>query len=204
MSKIITIGRQLGSGGREIGEKLAKKLEIDYYDKKLLEMAAKESGMCEEIIDKYDETGMSSLLYSLAMNPLGVLQNGKDAQPIGTKAQMVVSKLIKELADKGSAVFVGRCADSILCDRQDVINIFITAKMDDRIARIMKRRDISETQAKELINKTDKSRASYYNYYTNQKWGTASNYHLCLDSSFWGIEKSVMLLYQLLTSDQIR
>ena len=199
MCKIITIGRQLGSGGREIGEKLAERLGIDFYDKKLLELAAKESGLCEKIIGKYDETGMNSLLYSLALNPLGAYRGSADTQPIGTRAQLAVSKLIRTLADKGPAVFVGRCADSILSDRTDVVNVFLSAGMDDRVARVMQRRGLSQTQAAELIGRTDKSRASYYNYYTNQKWGAAPNYQICLDVSFWGQERVVTILQQLLS-----
>lgn len=200
MNKTITIGRQFGSGGREIGEKLAEKLGIPYYDKELLERAAKKSGLCEEIIGKYDETGMNSLLYSLAMNPLGGLQGNTGVKPISVAAQMAVKKQIQELADAGAAVFVGRCADSILNDRADVLNVFICAKMEDRILRIMERRSVAREEAVSLIAKTDKARASYYNYYTEQKWGDAKNYHICLDSSRFGIEGTVNVLYQLLTN----
>ncbi|MCD7884805.1 MAG: cytidylate kinase-like family protein [Lachnospiraceae bacterium] len=202
MSRTITIGRQFGSGGREIGEKLAKKLNVQYYDKKLLEMAAKKSGLCEEIIGKYDETGMNSLLYSLAMNPLGGLQGNTGVKPIGVKAQMAVKKQIQELAEAEPAVFVGRCADSILCGKEDVVNVFISAKMEDRIHRVMQRHNVLRDEAVSLIAKTDKARASYYNYYTEQKWGDAKNYHICLDSSWFGIEGTVEILYQILSSSK--
>ena len=200
MNKTITIGRQFGSGGREIGEKLAQKLGIQYYDKKLLERAAKKSGLCEEIIRKYDETGMNSLLYSLAMNPLGGFQGTTGVNPINVEAQKAVKKQIQELANTGAAVFVGRCADSILNGREDVLNVFICAKIEERTLRVMERCSVAREEAVSLIKKTDKARASYYNYYTEQKWGVAKNYNICLDSSHFGIEGTVNILYQILTN----
>lgn len=191
---VITIGREYGSGGREIGEKLAKKLGIAYYDKKMLEILAKESGLCDEIIRTYDEKPTNSLLYSLAMNPYGFVNSMKLSQPLETQVYLSQVNLIKELAEKESCVIVGRSADSILKEWKHVMNFFIYADMDKRIERIMRIEGVGIQEANELIIKADKSRASFYNYYTNQKWGEAKNYDLCLNSSVLGVEDSIELL----------
>ena len=184
---VITVGRQYGSGGREIGTMLAKQLGIAYYDDMLLKEAAEESGLCEELFRSFDERP-KSFLYSIAMDPYSFSMN--HVTPKGSIEQ--------QLADKGPCVLIGRCADYALKDRDDVINLFITAPLENRIKRVAARNGISENEAKDRIKKTDKSRASYYNYYSAKDWGDAKSYDLCIDSSLLGIDGTVELLKDLI------
>ncbi len=196
---VITVGRQYGSGGREIGTMLAEKLGIAYYDDMLLKEAAKESGLCEDLFHSFDERP-KSFLYSVAMDPYSFSMN--HVMPKGSIEQQVylaTYDTIKKLADKGPCVLIGRCADYALKDRDDVINLFITAPLENRIERVARRNGITRDEAKERIKRTDKSRASYYNYYSSKDWGDAKSYDLCIDSSLLGIEGTVELLEKLVT-----
>ena len=196
---VITVGRQYGSGGREIGTMLAEKLGIAYYDDMLLKEAAKESGLCEDLFRSFDERP-KSFLYSVAMDPYSFSMN--HVMPKGSIEQQVylaTYDTIKKLADKGPCVLIGRCADYALKDRDDVINLFITAPLETRIERVARRNGITRDEAKERIKRTDKSRASYYNYYSSKDWGDAKSYDLCIDSSLLGIEGTVELLEKLVT-----
>lgn len=192
---IITIGRQCGSGGREIGIALAKELNIPYYDKELLKRAAKESGLCEEVLEKFDEKPTSSLLYSIVMDPysLGISAAGMD-MPINHKVFLAAFDTIKRIADEGSCVMIGRCADYALADYNNAVNFFLYAPMEDRTKRVAERMNLAEEKAKDVVIKTDKQRASYYNYYTTKKWGVMSSYHYCLDTSILGIQGTVELI----------
>lgn len=195
---VITVGRQYGSGGREIGTMLAEKLGIAYYDDMLLKEAAKESGLCEDLFHSFDERP-KSFLYSIAMDPYSFSMNHVTAKGnIEQQVYLATYETIKKLADKGPCVLIGRCADYALKDRDDVINIFITAPLENRIERVARRNDISLEEAKDRIKKTDKSRASYYNYYSSKDWGEAKSYDLCIDSSLLGIEGTVELLEQMI------
>lgn len=195
---VITVGRQYGSGGREIGTMLAEKLGIAYYDDMLLKEAAKESGLCEDLFHSFDERP-KSFLYSIAMDPYSFSMNSVTARGnIEQQVYLATYETIKKLADKGPCVLIGRCADYALKDRDDVINIFITAPLENRIERVAKRNDISLEEAKDRIKKTDKSRASYYNYYSSKDWGEAKSYDLCIDSSLLGIEGTVELLEKMI------
>ena len=195
---VITVGRQYGSGGREIGTMLAEKLGIAYYDDMLLKEAAKESGLCEDLFRSFDERP-KSFLYSIAMDPYSFSMNSVTARGnIEQQVYLATYETIKKLADKGPCVLIGRCADYALKDRDDVINIFITAPLENRIERVARRNDISLDEAKDRIKKTDKSRASYYNYYSSKDWGEAKSYDLCIDSSLLGIEGTVALLEQMI------
>ena len=195
---VITVGRQYGSGGREIGTMLAEKLGIAYYDDMLLKEAAKESGLCEELFHSFDERP-KSFLYSIAMDPYSFSMNSITARGnIEQQVYLATYETIKKLADKGPCVLIGRCADYALKDRDDVINIFITAPLENRIERVARRNDISLEEAKDRIKKTDKSRASYYNYYSSKDWGEAKSYDLCIDSSLLGIEGTVELLEKMI------
>lgn len=196
---IITIGRQFGSGGREIGEKLAKKMDVPFYDKELLKRAAKESGLCEEIFENFDEKPSSSFLYSLVMDPysLGYSNNGFDL-PLNHKVFLAAFDTIKKIADEGSCIIVGRCADYVLQDYTNCINLFIHAPMEDRIKRISVKYDLPENKAKDMIYKKDKQRASYYNYYSNSKWADIKNYHLSINSSLLGIDGTVDMIVDLI------
>lgn len=195
---IITIGRQFGSGGREVGEKLSKKLNIPFYDKDLLKRAAKESGLCEEIFENFDEKPSSSFLYSLVMDPysLGYSNNGFDL-PLNHKVFLAAFDTIKKIADEGSCIIVGRCADYVLQDYENCLNLFIHAPLEDRIKRISAKYDLPENKAKDMIYKKDKQRASYYNYYSNSKWADIKNYHLSINSSLLGVDGTVDMIVDL-------
>ena len=198
--KIITIGRQFGSGGKQIGEALAEKMNIPFYDKELLKEAAKNSGICEEIFDSFDEKPTNSFLYSLVMDPYSLGFGSSTELPLNHKVFLAAFDTIKNLAEKdGSCVFVGRCADYALRDLDNVVNIFLYADMDDRTARIAKKYNISESKAKDMIKKEDKARASYYNYYTSKRWGEMKGYDICINTSKYGIDKTIDLLYDIVT-----
>ncbi len=193
---IITIGRQFGSGGREIGEALAKKLGIPYYDKELISMAAKESGMDADVFNNVDERAANSLLYSLSMGlySFGSSFNSTGDLPVNDRLYLLQHQIIKKLAEQGSCVIVGRCADYVLKDRDDCVNIFIHANMDYRKQRAISIHNVAKGRAEQIVNKTDKVRANYYSFYSGQKWGYAQNYDLCIDSSKLSLEQAVELI----------
>ena len=186
---IITIGRQYGSGGRLIGKKLADELNIPFYDKELLTIASKESGINEELFVTHDEKPTNSFLYSLVMGSY----NGTEL-PLNHKLFLAQFDAIKKIASEGPCVIVGRCADYALEDFPNCINIFIHASMKSRIERVTKNYNIPIEKAEETILKIDKKRAKYYSFYSNKKWGEASNYHLTFDSSILGIDNCVELI----------
>ncbi len=192
---IITIGRQFGSGGSEIGKKLADNLNIKYYDKELIQLAAKESGICPELFEKADEKSSGGLLQAFAM---GFSMNGALYQPNDyfTDATLfqVQSDVIRKIAAERSCVIVGRCADYILKDDPHCTSVFIHSSEEDRIKRIIGKNPVTEKEALEQMRKTDKTRASYYNYYTDKTWGAAMSYHLCLNSSVIGTDHCVRLI----------
>ena len=195
---VITVGRQYGSGGREIGTKLAERFGITYYDDLLLKKAAEESGLCEELFRSFDERP-KSFLYSIALDPYSLSMNHINSRgSIEQQVYLATHDTIKKLADEGSCVLIGRCADYALKDRTDVVNLFITAPLENRVERVAKRNAISPDEAKERIRKTDKSRAAYYNFYSAKEWGDAKSYDLCIDSSLLGIDGTVDLLSELL------
>ena len=195
---IITIGRQYGSAGLEIGKKLAEELGVNLYDKEMLKRAAKESGLCEELFEKHDEQPTNSFLYSLVMDTysLGYSSSSYADMPINHKVFFSQFDTIKMIANEGPCVMVGRCADYALEDYENVINVFICADMDQRISRIAQEHNLTDAKAKDLIIKTDKKRASYYNYYTNKKWGDAKGYDLCLNSGKLGVYGTVKAILE--------
>lgn len=170
---IITIGRQSGSGGKKIGEMLAQKLGVKCYDKELLAQSAKHSGLCEELFEKHDERPTSSFLYSLVMDSysMGYTSTGYSDMPINHRIFLAQFDTIKKLADEASCVIIGRCADYALEDYPNVVSVFITGDEEDKIKRVSELYGVDETKAKDLMVKTDKRRSSYYNYYSNKKWG---------------------------------
>lgn len=200
MNTIITIGRQFGSGGREIGEKLAQHFGIKFYDKELLSRAAKESGFCEEMMHSHDERPTNSFLYNLVMDTYSFGYNSSSFvdMPISHKVFLAQFDTIKKIANEGPCVIVGRCADYALSDYQNCLNVFIHADEDAKVKRIMsKYSDVTtEQKAKDMMNKKDKSRQSYYNYYSSKKWGRADSYDLSINSSTLGIDGTVKLLAQ--------
>lgn len=195
---IITIGRQFGSGGHEIGARLAEDLDIKLYDKEMLAIAAKESGICEEIFETHDEKPTNSFLYSLVMDTysVGYSGNAYSDMPINHKVFLAQFDAIKKIADKGPCILVGRCADYALENYDNVVNVFIHADLDARIRRIAKFNDLTDTKAKDMILKADKKRASYYNYYSNKKWSDSESYELCISSSELGIDGTVKAIEQ--------
>ena len=196
-NKIYTIGREFGSGGRNVGEKLANRLGIKLYDKELLQQAAKESGFCEEIFQNHDEKPTSSFLYSLVMDTYSVSGYSSTPfldMPLNHKVFLAQFETIKKIAERESCVIVGRCADYALSDNPDCINVFIHADLDNRIKNVSKNLNITENKARDIINKTDKQRASYYNYYTSKKWGDARSYNLSLDAGKLGTDNCVEMI----------
>ena len=196
-NKIYTIGREFGSGGQYVGEKLAERLGIRLFDKELLQQASKDSGFCEEIFENHDERPTNSFLYSLVMDTYSV--NGYSTasfldMPLNHKVFLAQFETIKKIAEQESCVIVGRCADYALAHHPDCINVFIKADMDYRIKLISKRANITEAKAKDMILKQDKQRASYYNYYTSKKWGDSKSYDLCLDTSKIGVDGCVEMI----------
>ena len=200
MNTIITIGRQFGSGGREIGKLLATSLNIPFYDKDLITRAAKESGYCKELIETHDERPTNSFLYNLVMDTysFGYTAAGMVDMPISQKVFLAQFDTIRKIADEGSCVIVGRCADYALAEYKNHVSVFINSNMDVRINRIMDKYDLTTSKAKDMIVRRDKQRQSYYNYYSSGKWGRADNYDFCIDSSLLGIDGTVHLITQLI------
>lgn len=191
---IITIGRQFGSGGRHIGELVAKELGIPFLDEELITLAADNSELCKEAVKEADERSASSLLYTLAMGSTAMLHTSHYHMPVNDKVFLVQSDIIRGAAQKGSAVIVGRCADYVLRDHPRVLSVFIYANDDFRINNVATRGNISMSEAQSLINKTDRRRANYYNFYTGNRWGVMENYDLSLDASKLGAEKTAKLI----------
>ncbi len=192
MKTIITIGRQYGSGGREIGKKLAEKLGIPYFDKELLARVAKESGFCEEMIRNHDERPTNSFLYNVVMDTYSFGYNTAFVDmPMSQKVFLAQFDTVKKIAAEGSCVIVGRCADYALSDYPQCLNLFIYGKEDAKAKRISERQNVSISEAREMCVKKDKQRQSYYNYYSNKKWGRADSYDLCIDSGKLGIDGTV-------------
>ncbi len=197
MKTILTIGRQYGSGGREIGQKIADHYGIRYYDKELVAQVAKESGFCKEIIQREDERPTNSFLYNLVM----------DTYSFGVF--LAQFETIKSLAEKGPCVFIGRCADEALSERDDVLNIFIHASEDFRIARVRNypeyiKQEQRDTRITDYMAKIDRQRQSYYNYYASGKWGRVETYDYTFDSSILGIDGTVHLITQLIDDFEAR
>ena len=183
---IYTIGREFGSAGYEVGRLLAERLGVKLYDKELLAQAAKDSGFCEEIFENHDERPTNSFLYSLVMDTYSG-GNYSSApfldMPLNHKVFLAQFDTIKKIAERESCVIVGRCADYALASNPDCLNVFVHAYLEDRIKAVSKRNDVTENKAKDLIQKKDKQRASYYNYYTCKKWGDSRSYDLTLNTS---------------------
>ena len=196
---VINLGRQLGSGGRDIGIALAKRLNIDFYDKELLDLAAEQSGLCKEFFEKADEQAQNKILgafYSMRI-PFITESALPAANCLSYDALFKVqSDVIRKLAAEKSCLFVGRCADYILREHPRCANIFISADKEMRVARLCESNNITNSEAEELIARTDKRRAEYYNYYSYKTWGAAASYHLCINSSVLGIDKTVDYLEQ--------
>lgn len=194
---IITIARQYGSGGREIGEKVAALLGIPLYDKQLITDAASKGNLNEEVIKRTDETAANSLLYTLAMgsNVVGTTMHFGYKMPINDKLFILQAEVIKEYAKNGSCVIIGRCSDYVLREEENIFRLFIYGDLDHRKARVAERHpEIKASQIMDVINKTDRRRASYYNFYTGNKWGKYDNYDMAINSSTLGIQGTAELI----------
>ena len=191
---VINIGRQLGSGGREIGEKLATRLGISFYDKELINLASEESGLCREFFEKADERAAQGIVGGLFGARFPFIGDGAipTMNCLSNDALFkVLSDVIRKLAEEKSCLFVGRCADYILRDHPRCANVFISASREERIARLCRIHSISKNEAEDMMNRADKKRSEYYNYYSYKTWGAAATYHLCIDSSALGIERTI-------------
>ena len=186
----ITIGREYGSGGRLIGRQLAQELGIAFYDRELIVMAARESGFDEEFVRQMEQ--------KRTINFIGNLYLIGYELPVSEQIFLAQSKVIQKVAEEGSCVIVGRCADYVLRDKPNCIRVFIHAPIEERIKRVREVYGEDHPNLEDFIRKQDKNRAAYYNYYTHNKWGRAQNYHLCLDSSI-GIDASVRMIKELVT-----
>ena len=188
---VINIGRQLGSGGKAVGERLAQTFGIPVYDKRLIKMAAEQSGFCQEFFERADEKPAKGFLTTL----LGYLRSpiaGDETilnNPLSHDALFKMqSDVIRQRAEQESCIFVGRCADYILRDHPHCVNIFISASREDRISRLVSLHGITAEAAEKMMDTADEKRAAYYNYYSNRTWGAAGTYHLCIDSSVLGLD----------------
>jgi cytidylate kinase len=186
-NKIVTIGRQYGSGGRMIGVRLAEELGVTCYNSELLIEAARESGLCREIFERNDEKPISALLSFSPTN----YESGE--MPLNHKVFLAQMQTIRNIADRESCVIVGRCADYVLKDYENVVKVFIHAPLEDRVKRAIERDAIAPGKAEKRVKRIDRERASYYNFYTTKRWGVAESYDICLDSSKFGIEGCVKI-----------
>lgn len=185
----ICIGRQTGSGGKEVAAILGETLGIPVYDKELVYIASKESGLASEFFEKADEKSAKGLMgiFGLTNN---ILSNDKLFE--------IQSRVISSLAEKGPAIFIGRCADYVLRERENLLSVFISADEDFRVAKIADLQNVTSQEALSFIRQNDKRRSDYYNYYTFKKWGVAESYDLCISSSTFGVEKTVKIILDIL------
>ncbi|MBR5376785.1 MAG: cytidylate kinase-like family protein [Lachnospiraceae bacterium] len=198
MESVITIGRQFGSGGREIAQKLAEEFGIPFFDKELLARAAKDSGLCEEVLQNHDEMPTSSFLYNLVMDTysFGYNSSAYVDMPVSHRVFLAQFDTIRKIADEGPCVIVGRCADYALAERKNLISVFIAAHQDAKLKRLMEKYDLTESKAREMLAKKDKQRKSYYDYYSSKRWGHVDTYDISINSSVLGIDGTVKLLCQ--------
>ena len=188
----ITIGREFGSGGREIGKKVAKALNIPYYDKELMAVAAQESGLSPQFLQSYDEKPTNSFLYSLVMGHQGMI-TGHQTTSVDQMAANAQRDAILSVADKGSCVIVGRCADYILRDEAHCLRTFVYAPLEQRVRRAREEYGVQEADLERFVQKQDKARASYYNYFSTGRWGDRREYDLCVNSRI-GIDGAVEVI----------
>lgn len=191
---IINIGRSLGSGGRAIGHILAKDFDIAYYDREILNLAAKESGFCAEVFERNDEKNRFLRTLGNIIPFIGGGATYYDNELSNENLFRIQSEAIRKAAADHSCIFIGRCADYVLRDNPRCVNVFITANMEDRIASVMKWNNCTAEKAQEIIEKGDSERASFYNFYSSGTWGAASTYHLCINSSVLGIKETAGLI----------
>ncbi len=188
---VVTISRQYGSGGREVGQKLAQRLGLPCYDKELINLAAQKSGFSPSHFEEPEQQASSSMLFSLLR--AGSIINSYDL-PLNDKIYLVQSKVIRQLAEEGPCVIVGRCADYILEDLPHCVRVFIHAPLPLRVERGRTAYGLPQDKAEDIIEKTDKRRSTYYNYYTGIRFGDARHYHVAMDSLSIGLDNAVAVL----------
>ena len=196
MEKVITITRQYGSGGREIGSKLAEAYGIPFYDNEIISRAAKETGFAEAAFERAEDKATNSLLYSIAMgmNVYSSVDAGIAGLSLDDRIFLAQSNVIRKVAEEGPCVIVGRCADYILKERTNVVNLFISASLDFRLERAIQVEMLPKQKAAEIVLKKDKSRANYYRYHSGERWDNVLNYDLAIRSDLCGIDGSVKCL----------
>lgn len=196
MNKIITITRQFGSGGREIGRKLAEAYGIPFYDNEIISQAAKDTGFAEAAFERAEDKASNSLLYSIAMgmNVFSSQDVGFSGLSLDDRIFLAQSKVIRDVAEKGPCIIVGKCADYILKDKENLVNLFISATLDFRIRRAVEVDGIPETKSAETVMKKDKSRANYYKYHSGERWDNVLNYDMAIRSDLCGIDGTVACL----------
>ena len=193
---IINIGRSLGSGGRAIGHILAKEFDIAYYDREILNLAAKESGFCPEVFERSDEKNRFLRTLGNIIPFFGGGSTYYNNERSNENLFRLQSEAIRKAAADHSCIFIGRCADYVLRDFPRCVNVFITADMTDRISSVVKRNGCTENEARSIIERGDKERADFYNFYSSGTWGAASTYHLCINSSVLGIDRTAEYIKQ--------
>ncbi len=199
MSFVITIGRENGSGGKYIGEELSKKLNIKLYDKELLKKVADDNNINIDLLEETDEKQKKSFWYTMAMASMAYTDSVNSLTELPTNEQFFLktAKAIEELYETESCVIIGRCANSILKNKENILNVFVYSSDENfKVQRKVKFADLTERQATKLIKKIDKERASYYNYYTDGKWGSKEEYDLCIDTSRIGVDNAVNLIIE--------
>ena len=196
MNKVITISRQYGSGGREVGKLLADAYGIPFYDNEIITRAAKETGFAEATFKKAEDKATNSLLYSLAMglNVFASQEVGYAGLSLDDRIFLAQSDIIRKVAKEGPCVIVGRCGDYVLKDRENLVKIFIQASPDFRIARAIERDGVPKEKAAEIVLKKDKSRANYYKYHSGERWDNVLNYDLAIRSDLCGVEETARCL----------
>ena len=172
---VITIGRQFGSGGRIVAQRVAESLRIPFYDKAVIDLAAKETGLSEEFIRQAEQKKTSSFLYNLYMSTQNL--------PVTDQVFIAESEVIRKVAAVGPCVIVGRCADYVLRDCKRLLRVFVHAPLDQRLRRVREEYGVQDKDLEDYVAKLDKKRASYYNFFTDRRWGDAHNYDLCINSS---------------------
>jgi cytidylate kinase len=197
---IVTIGRQLCSGGREIGKRLSQELGVAYYDRELIAIAAQQSGLSEKLFEEADERTRKGVTAGLLGSRFPFMGNATIAYGWLSNDTFfkIQSDVIRRLADKHSSLFIGRCADYILRDRKDCFKIFLSANHEDRIQRILELENFPVEKARDILESADRKRAAYYNYYTNKTWGAAASYDVCINTSAFGIEGTVAAIREMI------
>ena len=196
---IITIGREFGSGGKYIGERLAEELHMKLYDKELIERVSREKNVDIQLLQQIDEKHKQSFGYTLAMASMSMSDsiNSLTELPVDDKYFIEQAKIIEEIAEEGNAILIGRCSNVILKNRKDVLNVFIYSSDEKfKMARKAEFTGLEEKKILKMMHKKDKERAAYYNYYTNQIWGQKEGYDVLIDSSKLGIDKTVQLIQE--------